>query len=297
MISCGVRRMKNKVLIGIVLTVLFSAAIFFWYTSGATVSIVSLEFPSEAGFPPEVGTLNTGFLYITLQNNASKDVNVTLQVKNALEDENGNSIPSYLLVYGSDGEEPTISEPIGEVKLQPGKNEMRVFFGYQVPGLKKLEVEVYQRGKLVDARSVEIKVLPPIIGVSLQYVNESRSGYDIHKVFGNLSNTGIGTALGVEVNISIINETTKEIVSSTTRRYSLDGFEFSYPMSVWVGRDKTKTTPGPIAIIELSSGVPSDESYSLASTVAKGKIGDRYRVVVIAKWQDQIANAEMMIPP
>lgn len=289
--------MKNKVLIGIVLTVLFFAAIFAWYSSGATVSIVSLEFPPEAGFPPEVGTLNTGFLYITLQNNASNDVNVTLQVKNALEDENGISIPSYLLVYGSDGEEPTISEPIGEVKLQPGRNEIRVFFGYQVPGQKKIDVEVYQWGKLVDAKSTEIKVLPPVIGVSVQYANESRSGYDIHKVFGTLSNSGIGTASGVEVNISIINETTNEIVSSTTRRYSLRSFELSYPMSVWVGRDKTQTTPGPISVIELSSGVPSNESYLLASTVAKGKIGDRYRVVVIAKWQDQIAKAEMMIPP
>lgn len=289
--------MRNKVLIGTVLTALIFIAIFIWYSSGATVSIVSLEFPPEAGPHPEVGTLNTGFLYITLQNNASDDVNITLKVKNALEDEKGNSVPSYVLVYASDSQPYTINEPIGEVKLKPGRNELREFFGYQVPGLKKIEVEVYQRGKLVDAKFAEITVLPPIIGVSLQYTNESRSGYDIYKVFGSLSNTGKGTASGVEVNISIINETTNAIVSSTIKRYSIRSFEFFYPMSVWEGRDKTQTTLGPIALIELSSGAPSNEKYLPASTVAKGKVGDRYRVVVIAQWQDQTAKAEMTIPP
>ncbi len=289
--------MKNKVLIGTVLTALIFAALFIWYSSGATVSIVSLEFPPEAGPYPSVGTLDTGFLYITLQNNASNDVNITLKIKNALEDEKGNSIPSYVLVYTSDREPPTINEPIGEVKLQPGRNELRVFFGYQVPGPKKIEVEVYQRGKLVDAKSAEITVLPPVIGISLQYDNESRSGYDIYEVFGSLSNTGKGTASGVEVNISIINETTNAIVSSTTKKYTIRSFEFFYPMSVWEGKDKTQSTMGPIAVIELSSGVPSDEKYLTASTVAKGKVGDRYRVVVIAQWQDQIAKAEMTIPP
>ncbi len=289
--------MRNKVLIGTVLTALIFVAIFIWYSSGATVSIVSLEFPPEAGTRPEVGTLNTGFLYITLQNNASNDVNITLKVKNALEDEKGNSIPSYVLVYESNREPPTINEPIGEVKLHPGRNELQAFFGYQVPGLKKIEVEVYQGGKLVDAKSAEITVLPPVIGVSVQYTNESRSGYDIYKVFGNLSNTGRGTAQGVEVNISIIDETTKTIVSSTIKRYSLRSFESSYPMIVWEGRDKTQPTLGPIAVIELSSGTSSNEKYLPASTVAKGKVGDKFRVVVIARWQDQIAKAEMMIPP
>jgi len=289
--SCGVRRMRNKMIIAAMIAiVLLSVGALYWYFSPSNVSIASLESPSE------VGTLETGFLYITLQNNATDDVNITLEVKNALEDEKGNTVPSYVLVYASDSQPYTINEPIGEVKLKPGRNELREFFGYQVPGLKKIEVEVYQRGKLVDAKSAEITVLPPVIGVSLQYTNESRSGYDIYKVFGSLSNTGKGTALGVKVNISIINETTNAIVSSTVKGCSIQSFESFYPMSVWEGRDKTQT-PGPIALVELSSGVPSNESYLLASTVAKGKIGDRYRVVVIAQWQDQIAKAELMIPP
>ncbi len=284
--------MKNKMITGaIVAIILLSAAVLYWYFTPSNVSIASLESPSE------VGTLDTGFLYITLQNNASSDVNITLKVKNALEDEKGNSVPSYILVYTSDSQPYTINEPIGEVELKPGRNELREFFGYQVPGQKKIEVEVYQKGRLVDTKSAEITVLPPVIGVSLQYSNESQPGYNIHKVFGSLSNTGKGTASGVEVNISIINETTKAIVSSTTKGYSIPSFDFFYPMSVWEGRDKTQTTLGPIALVELSSGAPSNEKYLIASTVAKGKIGDRYRVVVIAKWQDQIAKAELMIPP
>ncbi len=284
--------MRNKMMAGaIIAIVLLSAFVLYWYFTPSNVSIVSLEPPSE------VGTLDSGFIYITLLNNASSYVNVTLEVKNALEDETGNSIPSYVLVYGSDSEPSTINEPIGEVSLKPGTNQLRVFFGYQVPGLKKFEIDVYQKGILVDAKSAVIAVLPPIIGVSLQYSNESRPGYNIYKVFGSLSNTGKGRASGIVVNISIINETTNVIVSSTTKGYSIGGFEFFYPMSVWEGRDKTQTTLGPIALVELSSGAPSNESYLPASTVAKGKIGDRYRVVVIAKWQDQIAKAEMMIPP
>ncbi len=284
--------MKNKMIAGaIIAIVLLSAVVLYWYFTPSDVSIVSLEAPSD------VGTLDTGFIYITLQNNGSNDVNITLKVKNALEDEKGNSIPSYVLVYGSDSQPYTVIEPIGEVKLKPGRNELREFFGYQVPGLKKIEVEVYQRGRLRDAKSAEITVLPPVIGVSLQHSNESRPGYDIYKVFGSLSNTGKGRASGVIVNISIINETTNTIVSSTTKGYSIGGFEFFYPMSVWEGSDKTQTTLGPIALVELSSGAPSNEKYLPASTVAKGKIGDRYRVVVTARWQDQTAMAEMMIPP
>ncbi|MCX9012446.1 MAG: hypothetical protein OIN66_15170 [Candidatus Methanoperedens sp.] len=284
--------MRNKLLIGAIVTIiLLSSAALYWYFTPANVSIVSIESPSE------VGTLESGFIYFMLQSNASDYVNVTLKVKNALEDEKGNSIPSYVLVYGSDKEPPTINEPTGEVSLKPGINQLRVFFGYQVPGQKKFEVEIYQKGRLIDAKSAEITVLPPVIGVSLQYNNESRPGYDLYKVYGSLSNTGKGRASGVVVNISIINETTNTTVSSTTKGYSIDGFDFFYPMSIWEGRDKSQATFGPIALVELSSGVPSNEKYLMASTVAKGKIGDRYRVVVTARWQDQIAKAEMAIPP
>lgn len=290
--------MRNKILIGIILAALIFATVFFWYTGEATVSIVSLEFPPETGpYYPTIGTQDSGFLFITLQNNASSDVNITLKVKNALEDEKGNSVPSYILVYGSSSQQPTIYEPIGEVSLKPGMNNIRIFFGYQVPGSKKIEVEVYQRGRLIDTRSAEIEVVPPNIGVSLQYSNESRQDYHIYKVFGSLSNTGMGAAQGIEVNISIINETTNMVVSSATKEYSLRRYEFYYPMSLWEGSDKSRATLGPIAVIELAEVTPSDEKYLPASTVAKGRIGDNFKVVVTARWRDQTAKAEMDIPP
>ncbi|NJD78236.1 MAG: hypothetical protein FIB08_14285 [Candidatus Methanoperedens sp.] len=289
--------MRNKVLIGIALAALIFAIAFIWYSGETTVSIVSLEFPPEVGsYYPTIGIQDSRFLFITLQNNATSDVNVTLKVKNALEDEKGNSIPSYLLFYESTSQRPTIYEPIGEVRLRPGMNNLRVFFGYQVPGQKKIEVEVYQRGRLVDAKSVEIEVVPPVIGVSLQYSNESRPDYHIYKVFGSLSNTGMGAAQGISVNISIVNETTNTIVSSTTKEYSLQRYEFYYPMSIWEGSDKSQSMLGPIAVIELSGSVPSDEKYLPASTVAKGRIGDNFKVVVTARWRDQTAKAEMDIP-
>ncbi|MDP2844757.1 MAG: hypothetical protein Q8N79_01605, partial [Candidatus Methanoperedens sp.] len=161
--------MKIKLIIGIILMILISVVTLIWYASETSVRIENLELPYQTGAEYkgyEIGTLDTGFLYITLLNNASSDVNITLKIKNALEDEKGNSIPSYVLVYGSDREPYTINEPIGEVNLKPGKNQLRTFFGYQVPGLKKIEVKVYQKGRLIDAKSVEIRVLPPVIGVA-----------------------------------------------------------------------------------------------------------------------------------
>ncbi len=283
--------MKNKVLIGIGLLVLISAVMLAWYFTGDNVSIAGID------VPPRVGTQYSGWATIVLQNNASKEINVTLKVKNTLEDEKGNTLPPPIAIVESSHNTPyTIIEYPEEVNLKPGKNEVNVFFGFQVPGIKKIEVQVYQKGRLVDSTSTEIEVFPPVIGVSLQYANESHPGYTIYKVFGNLSNTGMGGAQGVEVNISIINETTKAIISSTKRGYTLLGNDSSYPMSEWEVNYWTRT-PRPIALVELSSGATSDEKYLDALTVAKGNIGGSYRVVVIARWQDQTAKAEMTIPP
>lgn len=280
--------MKNKILIGTVITALISVAILIWYFSGIGVSIVSIIVPSE------VGTQDSGYATIILQNNASKDINVSLKVKNTIEDEKGKSLQEPIIIVGASGRE--LDALPAEVSLKPGINQINVYYGYQVPGLKKIEVEVYQKGKLADAKSAEVNVLPPQIRVDLPYTNESKSGYDIHKVFGQLSNSGRGTALGVVVNISIIDETTKTVVSSATRTYRIRAYTFFEPMNTWRGKDGLEKQEA-IAIIELSGGATSNEKYVPALTVAKGKIGDRYRVVVTAQWQDQIAKAEMMIPP
>ncbi|MCZ7384947.1 MAG: hypothetical protein O8C63_09400 [Candidatus Methanoperedens sp.] len=279
--------MRNKVLIGILLLVLILVVTTVWYFIGISVSIVSIVVPSE------VGTDDSGYVAILLQNNGSKDINVSLKVKNTIEDEKGVSVQEPIIIVGASG----LDALPAEVSLKPGINQINVYYGYQVPGLKKIEVEVYQKGKLADAKSAEVNVLPPQIRVELQYTNESQSGYDIYKVFGSLSNFGRGTARGVAVNISIIDETTGKIVSSSTRGESqIRDYTFFQPMNTWRGKDGLETQ-APVALIELSSGVPSNESYMPALTVAKGKIGDRYRVVAIAQWQDQISKAEMLIPP
>ncbi len=278
--------MKNKIFIGILLLVLILVVTTVWYFGGISVSIVSIVAPSE------VGTHDSGYVVILLQNNGSKDINVSIKVKNTIETEKGVSVQEPIIIVGASG----LDALPAEVSLKPGINQINVFYGYEVPGLKKIEVEVYQKGKLADAKSAEVNVLPPQIRVELQYTNESRSGYDIYKVFGSLSNFGRGTARGVAVNISIIDETTQKIISSSVRTYQIRDYTFFESLNTWRGKDGLETRAA-VALIELSSGAPSNESYLPAAAVAKGKIGNRYRVVAVAQWQDQTSKAEVMIPP
>ncbi len=56
-------------------------------------------------------------------------------------------------------------------------------------------------------------------------------------------------------------------------------------------------TFAPIVIIELAKDEPSTEKYVMSPIVVKGKIGDRYKVVVTARWVDQVVSSEIMIPP
>lgn len=278
--------MRNKIFIEILLLVLILVLTTVWYFSGISVSIVSIVAPSE------VRTHDSGYVAILLQNNGSKDTNVSLKVKNIIEDEKGVSVQEPIIIVGASG----LDALPAEVSLKPGISQINVFYGYEVPGLKKIEVEVYQKGKLADAKSAEVNVLPPKIRIELQYTNESQSGYDIYKVFGSLSNFGRGTARGVAVNISIIDETTQKIISSSIRTYQIRDYTFFEPLNTWRGKDGLETRAA-VALIELSSGASSNESYLPAAAVAKGKIGDRYRVVAIAQWQDQISKAEVIIPP
>jgi len=279
--------MRNKIFIGILLFVLILVITTVWYFSGISVSIVSIVVPSE------VGTYDSGYVAILLQNNGSKDINVSLKVKNTIEDEKGVSVQEPIIIVGASG----LDALPAEVSLKPGINQINVYYGYQLPGLKKIEVEVYQKSKLADAKSVEVNVLPPQIRVELQYTNESQSGYDIYKVFGSLSNFGKGTAKGVAVNISIIDETTGKIVSSATRgEAQIRDYTFFQPMNTWRGKDGLEKQAA-VAIIELSSGASSNESYVPALAVAKGKIGNRYKVVVTATWRDQVVSSEMRVPP
>lgn len=303
--------MKNKmVAVAIIAIVLLSAAVLFWYISPSDVSIVSIEAPEEL----PIGQLSG--LLINMQNNASGDVNVTINVKNAFVDEKGVSLKGSILWVEENFSwlQLNVTEkPQKEVQLKPGSTKISAELGYQVPGTQKVEVEVYQQGKLADSRAVEINVLKPTIEVLLQSYKGINGTNEVHSVYGYLQLRGKGRASGVAVNVSVINELTNTTVSTVTRGYTLSSewerfYGPSEPLVTWEYRNSTSDpitgarittnieTFAPIVVIELAKDEPSTEKYVTSPVVVKGKIGDRYRVVVIARWVDQVVSSEMRIP-
>lgn len=299
--------MRNKMITGaIIAAVLLSGMVLFWYFTPSEISIVSINAPKEI----VIGQLDE--LIINLQNNASKDVNVTINVKNAFVDEKGESLKGFtILAYGnlsnmSNYISPNaVDRPQKEVLLKPGSNIIVVSIGYQVAGAQKIEVEVHQQGKLADSRTIELNVLKPTIKLFLQDHEGINGTNEIYSVYGYLQIEGKGYASGVAVNISVINELTNTTVKTVTRRYS-SGIEG--PLITWehsnVNEDpvtgarttvSTKTN-APIVVIELSKDEPSTEKYIMSPIAVKGKIGDIYRVVVTATWVDQVVSSEMRIP-
>jgi len=297
--------MKNKMIAGAIAIVLLFAALLFWYLAPSDVSIVSIEAPEELS----IGQLSG--LLINMQNNASEDVNVTINVKNAFVDEKGVSLKGSILMVEENFSwlQLNVTEkPQKEVRLKPGSNRISAELGYQVPGTQKVEVEVYRQGKLADSRTIEINILKPTIEVLLQSYKGINGTNEVHSVYGYLQLKGKGYAPGVAVNISVINELTNTTVKTVTRGYSLRESYSSQPFVVWEYRNSTydpvtgaKTTIqtetyAPIVVIELAKDEPSTEKYVMSPIVVKGKIGDRYKVVVTARWVDQVVSSEMRIP-
>lgn len=306
--------MKNKLITGaVVAIILLSAAVLFWYFSPSDVSIVSLEAPEE------IGIYDLNYLKINMQNNASKDVNVTINVKNSFVDEKGVSLKevqilayenlSYILSNATD-------KPQKEVLLKPGSNSIMFMIGYQVDGPQKVDVEVYQHGKLADSRTTNINVLPAKIAMKLWNYKGINGSNEVHSVYGYLENSGKGSASGVVVNISVINEIKNTTVSTVTRTYSISSYKdllnmgrTNEPLVVWSNRTSTDDpltgmrttitteTFAPVVVIELAKDAPSDEKYTMSPVVVKGKLGDRYKVVVTARWRDQVVSSEVRIPP
>jgi len=303
--------MKNKMITGaIIAIVLLSVAVLIWYFTPSGVSIVGIDAPKEL----VVGQL--GELRINLQNNASEDLNVTVNVKNAFVDEKGESLKGFtILAYGNLSNMSNyifpnaVDRPQKEVLLKPGINSIIVSIGYQVPGVQKVEVEVYHQGKLADSRTAEIDIPKPKIELLLLPYKGINGTHEIHAVYGYLQLRGKGYAQGVAVNISVINELTNTTVSTVTRGYSLRADYWpSEPLVVWEYRNSTYDpmtgarittnieTFAPVVVIELSKDEPSAEKYLMSPIVVKGKIGDRYKVVVTARWVDQAVSSEMKIP-
>lgn len=312
LINCGVKRMRNKIMAGaIIAIVLLSAAVLFWYFIPSDVSIVSIEAPEEL----EIGDLSG--LTINLENNASEDVNVTINIKNAFVDEKGESLKGTILWVEENFSWVQLNateNPQKEVRLKPGSNIISADIGYQVAGTQKVEVEVYQQGKLADSRAVEINVLKPTIQVLLQSYEGTNGTNEVYSVYGYLELSGKGRASGVAVNVSVINELTNTTVSTVTRGYTLSSeWELvegpSEPLVTWETRNSTsdpvtgarittdiETFP-PVVVIELAKDEPSAEKYVMSPIVVKGKIGDRYKVVVTARYVDQVVTSEVRIPP
>ncbi|MCZ7398689.1 MAG: hypothetical protein O8C62_03250 [Candidatus Methanoperedens sp.] len=305
--------MRNKMMTGaIIAVVLLSAAALFWYFSPSDVSIVRIDAPMEL----LIGQL--GYLTVNLQNNASEDVNVTINVKNSFVDSKGVSLKGVWVVayenlnYTSPEASNATDRPQKEVMLKPGSNSITYTVGYEVPGKQTVEVEIYQYGKLIDSRTIEINIPTPKISINLWSHKGVNGTHEINTVYGSLQLEGKGSARGIVVNVSVINELTNATVSTVTRTYSLNSEAYvaysSQPLVVWEYRNstsdpvtgmETKTfieNIAPIVVIELSKGKPSAEKYIMSPVVIKDKIGDRYRVVVTARWIDQIVSFEMKIP-
>ncbi|MDD5614681.1 MAG: hypothetical protein PHH85_00600 [Candidatus Methanoperedens sp.] len=305
--------MKNKILIWAIATVvLLSAAVLVWYFTPSDVSIAGIN--AQTGLViGQLGTFN-----VTLQNNAPKDVNVTINVKNSFVDSKGVSLKGVRVVaygnlnYSSQNESDAIDTSQKEVTLKPGSNWIVYMMGYEVPGPQKIEVEIYQYGKFIDSRSIDINIPEPKISLDLQNHKGINGTNEIHTVHGNLLITGKGPAHGVVVNISVINELSNTTVSTFRREYSLYPIDYSYyssgPMVDWrINKEIFDPVTGtrtsidthifaPIVVIELSQGEPSDEKYILSPVVVKGKVGDKYKVVVTATWRDQVVSSEVRVP-
>lgn len=297
----------------IIAVILLSGAVLFWYFSPSDVSIVNVD-----AVPKELVIGQLGQLTVNLQNNASKDVNVTINVKNSFMDAKGVSLKGVWIVsyenlsYISSNTSNATDTSQKEILLKPGSNSITYMVGYEVPGSQKVEVEIYQYGKLVDSRTIEINVPTPKIAMNLWNYKSINGTNEIHSVYGDLQLTGKGRAPGVMVNVSVINELTNATVSTVTRGYSLNTQEHipysSQPLVVWETR-KSISDPvtgmqtnifnqafAPIVVIELSKGESSDEKYIMSPVVVKGKAGDKYKLVVTATWRDQVVSSEMRIP-
>lgn len=280
--------MKKEYVIPAVVVILFIAAGLYWYLGvGDDVKIVSLN-P-----PPYLTTHTVGQLSAVLQNNESHPVNVKIEAENAFVGQNGTSHPASRLVISKFPQESEISYeyvPLSEeISLLPGENVIAIMLGYYLPGTYKVKVKVYQSGKLIDEGTASVRVPAPDLSIKLKYEKDTTADFVLYRIDGVITNKGLSAAFDVLTNITIVNDKTGEVISYETNKRSVQGRFGVESFSTWNNR--------PAAYIELARNIPSDESYMPVLCVAKGRIGDRYRVIATATWYDQVAYDELVIPP
>ncbi|MDR7664348.1 hypothetical protein RG963_00830 [Methanosarcina sp. Z-7115] len=275
--------MKKGTLISISVAFLILSFGALWYGSGADVKIVDMH-------ASPIGIGDRGQLNIVLQNNGSKPVDVWLEVENAFVDENGRSYSTSRLIISNNstsGDEESVSlqKPIN---LLPGNNSVSVMLGYKLPGKYPVKVKVVENNRLLDEATYLVNIPLPELHLKLEYEVESKNTSDVYRIYGYLINKGLSPARDVRTNLTVTNERTGEIVLKSSDLYYV-GTEDKTALWTWPDY--------PYTIVEIAHKEPTGDSYMPVQNVVVGGSEDRFKVDVMARWQDQVTSAELLIPP
>lgn len=276
--------MKKSTLISISVVLLILVLVGFWqYGSRADVKIVNVHASS-------FGAGDLGQLDIMLQNNGSKPVDVWLDIENAFVDENRVSYSTSRLIISNNSTSPwdegsiSLQKPIN---LLPGNNSFRVWLGYKLPGEYPVKVRVVENSRLLDEETYPVNIPFPEIHLKLEYEMESKNTSDVYRIYGYLINKGLSAAMNVSTNLTVTNERTGELVLTSSELYNV-GEKDKTPLWTWPDY--------PYAIVEIAHDKSSGKSYIPVQNVVIGSNEDRFKVNVTARWQNQVAFAELLIP-
>ena len=277
--------MKKNTLLSISVVLLILGLVGFWqYGSRADVKIVDMHASS-------FGAGDLGQLDIMLQNNGSKPVDVWLDIENAFVDENRMSYSTSRLIISNNSTSPwdegsvSLQKPIN---LLPGNNSFRVWLGYKLPGEYPVKVRVVENSRLLDEETYPVNIPFPEIHLKLEYEMESKNTSDVYRIYGYLINKGLSAAMNVSTNLTVTNERTGELVLTSSELYDV-GEKDKLPLWTWPDY--------PYAIVEIAHNKSSGKSYMPVQNVVIGSNEDCFKVNVTARWQNQVAFAELLIPP
>lgn len=277
--------MKKNTLLSISVVLLILGLVGFWqYGSRADVKIVDMHASS-------FGAGDLGQLDIMLQNNGSKPVDVWLDIENVFVDENRMSYSTSRLIISNNSTSPwdegsvSLQKPIN---LLPGNNSFRVWLGYKLPGEYPVKIRVVENSRLLDEETYPVNIPFPEIHLKLEYEMESKNTSDVYRIYGYLINKGLSAAMNVSTNLTVTNERTGELVLTSSELYDV-GDKDKTPLWTWPDY--------PYAIVEIAHNKSSGKSYMPVQNVVIGSNEDRFKVNVTARWQNQVAFAELLIPP
>ncbi len=290
--------MRKEVVIPVVVIIMVAALGMYWYYGDrADVRIVGLDAPQRLGLQTH------SQLNITLMNNESVPVNVSIDVKNAFIGTNGTSHPTSRMIltettYSGNDVSYIKRIPLAEeVTLMPGANTIWISIGYVVVGNHSVEVRVYQNERLIDKGTVIVEVPVPVLSLQLEYEKLNTDDFDFYRIDGYLTNHELGS-VDVTTNVTVINDKNGEVVSTDVDHCTARGHEKKLISSWNISRlNISNWVDSPVTLIELAHNESSNESYMPITSVVKGKIGDRYRVNVTSTSQYQVVSAEIVVPP